>query len=228
MNFNEKIWGIIPKRVKAYFYFKNLIEFRENIKWEYCRLSYSQEGEDLLIDRILYNENLFYVDVGAHHPFRFSNTYLFYRRGARGINIDASPGSMELFKKYRPNDVNLELPISNKKEVLNFSIFEEPALNSFDEDLVQARENNGWKVIRKIRFETSKLSDVLDNYLPPGQKIDFLSIDVEGWDLKVLESNDWEKYRPKLICIESNDTDSQTSRQNISSYLNLIGYTEPY
>lgn len=75
----------------------------------YATKSYAQEGEDLLLRRIFeHKHNGFYVDIGAHHPFRFSNTYLLYKRGWRGINVDAMPGSIKLFAKFRPRDVNLE------------------------------------------------------------------------------------------------------------------------
>src|SRR5437868_6288327 len=77
-------------------------------------MSYSQDGEDLVLSRFLSSENKgFYVDVGAHHPTRFSNTYFFYKKGWRGINIDAMPGSMIAFDKMRPRDTNVEAAISD-------------------------------------------------------------------------------------------------------------------
>ena len=83
--------------------FKNLYITR------FATKSYSQEGEDLLLRRIFeHQKNGFYVDVGAHHPFRFSNTYLLYKCGWRGINIDAMPGSMRLFRRFRARDINIE------------------------------------------------------------------------------------------------------------------------
>src|SRR5436309_16100262 len=78
----------------------------------YGNLAYSQEGEDLVLRRIFETQAKgIYVDVGAHHPFRFSNTCLLHKRGWRGINIDAMPGSMTLFERFRPLDVNLELGV---------------------------------------------------------------------------------------------------------------------
>ena len=74
--------------------------------------SYSQEGEDLIINRLIDSKkNGFYIDIGAHHPFRFSNTYKFYKMGWNGINIDAMPGSMKLFREKRPRDINIECGI---------------------------------------------------------------------------------------------------------------------
>src|SRR5690606_15965677 len=117
----------------------------------------------------------FYVDVGAHHPTHYSNTYLFYKRGWRGINIDAMPGSMEPFRKLRPHDINLEIPISSKTEILPFYIFNRPTLNTFSR--AEADRKNGWgnfKLIKTIEMEAFPLSEILDKYLPKGQKIDFM------------------------------------------------------
>jgi len=80
-----------------------LTEWLRIVLDKYALKSYSQEGEDMILRRIFEdNETGFYVDVGAHHPARFSNTNYFYKRGWRGLNIDAMPGSMSKFKKYRP------------------------------------------------------------------------------------------------------------------------------
>mgnify|MGYP001334584774 CR=1 FL=1 len=86
----------------------------------------------MILNRIFGNQAKgFYIDVGAHHPKRFSNTYLFYKRGWSEINIDAMPGSMKIFDKQRPRDINIEKPVSNEKKIMDFYIFNEPALNSF-------------------------------------------------------------------------------------------------
>jgi hypothetical protein len=57
----------------------------------------------------------FYIDVGAHHPFRYSNTHMLYRRGWRGINIDPIPGAKIAFDRFRPGDINLEMGVGCKK-----------------------------------------------------------------------------------------------------------------
>src|SRR5688500_4139273 len=93
---------------------------------------YAQEGEDLILQLMLaWRANGFYVDVGAHHPQFDSNTYLFYKRGWSGINIDAMPNSMKLFNRLRPRDINLELAISKKSEELTYYLFNTPQLNGF-------------------------------------------------------------------------------------------------
>ncbi len=190
---------ILPNHVK-----KELTYIKNEFITKYGCISSSQEGEDMILRRIFERkEKGFYVDVGAHHPTRFSNTYFFYKKGWRGINIDATPSSMKKFRKVRPRDINLEIPISDKKEKLIFYIFNEPALNTFDENLAKIRDGkSGCRIVKKVLLETWTLAEVLDKYLPDKLEIDFLSIDVEGMDFKVLKSNNWEKYRPKVVLME--------------------------
>jgi FkbM family methyltransferase len=170
--------------------------------------SYSQEGEDLILYRILYGkiQKGFYVDVGAHHPKRFSNTYFFYKKGWNGINIEPMPGSKKIFDKYRPNDINIEIPISDKEDELTYYMFNDAALNGFSKEISQQRnEFKDYKIIKTANLKTRTLRSVLNEYLPAGQKIDVLSIDVEGLDLEVLKSNDWDKYKPTIILVEDKD-----------------------
>lgn len=171
----------------------------------YLNEAYAQEGEDNVLNRIFeYQPNGFFVDVGAHHPMRFSNTYKFYKKGWRGINIDAMPGSMEAFKTIRPEDVNLEVPVSDVEEDAQFYIFNETALNTFSEEAAKiATQNPNYKIDKVVTIHTKRLDTLLDQYLPAGQSVTFFSIDAEGYDLKVLQSNNWEKYRPHIVLVES-------------------------
>lgn len=193
---------IIPKT-----YYQDLINLKNIFFDIYCLKSYSQEGEDMILRRIFEKQKTgFYVDVGAHHPKRFSNTYYFYKKGWRGINIDAMPGSMKFFQKIRARDINLEVAISNKKQELTYYMFNEPALNSFSKPLSKERDGKEeYKVYKEIKIKTLTLEEILDNYLPKDIKIDFLSIDVEGLDFQVLKSNNWYKYKPYVILIEALD-----------------------
>lgn len=189
--------------------------------------SFAKEGEDIILSNIFRKqEGGFYVDVGAHHPKQFSNTYAFYQKGWRGINIDAMPDSMGLFNKLRHRDINIEKAISDQKETLTYYMFNVPALNSFSKEL--SVERNGvenYRIISERKIETSTLEEILDTYLPIGQKIDFLTIDVEGLDYKVLRSNNWEKYRPKVILIEAGQlTCEEALADEISNYLKAKGY----
>jgi len=190
--------------------------------------AYSQEGEDMILRNIFEGQKKgFYVDVGAHHPKRFSNTYLFYKMGWSGINIDAMPGSMKAFDKIRPRDINLEVAVSDKKETLTYYVFDEPALNGFSEEISEERIKRGnHRVVDEVRLETSTLEEILDNYLPQGLEIDFLSVDVEGFDLRVLRSNNWQKYRPRFVLVESLEFElEKMDEDNVYRYLKSEGYS---
>jgi len=193
----------------------------------HLNLSFSQEGEDLVLHRHLnYKASGFYVDVGAHHPYRFSNTFKFYLKGWRGINIDPLPGSMALFNKKRPGDTNLEIGISgNDSEELTYYMFNEPTLNTFDGSLVKRAEEGNYQLVKTVGIKTYRLATVLDQHLQQGQAIDFLTIDVEGFDLNVLQSNNWNKYRPYLVVAESYGTNLEEDLTSpVSSFLGSNNY----
>jgi FkbM family methyltransferase len=194
----------------------------------YVAHSYSQEGEDRILARIFeHKAEGFYVDVGAHHPTFLSNTYLFYQRGWRGINLDAAPGSMAAFRNLRPADINLELAIGEQPGSLPFHIFNDPALSTFDARVAKEREGVGnWRVVEVKPIEVRPLAQVLEEYLPAGRSIDFLSVDVEGLDLPVLRSNDWERFRPEYILAEDVYCESfEDSLKNpLGVFLKSIGY----
>ena len=190
-------------------------------------LSFSQEGEDMILARIFEGkERGFYVDVGAHHPKRFSNTYHFYLRGWRGINIDAAPGSKALFDAVRPSDINLEVAIADSRRVLTYYAFNEPALNSFAPDLAMERSGlRDYRIVSKQQFETRTLTEVLDENLPPDTEIDFMSVDVEGFDYEVLKSNDWTRFRPQIVLVEELDvTLQQLDESSCVALLRGVGY----
>jgi len=194
----------------------------------YGRLAYSQEGEDLVLQRIFDAQpDGIYVDVGAHHPFRFSNTCLLHKRGWRGINIDAMPGSMALFQRFRPSDVNLEVGVGVEPCVLDFHLFREPALNTFDGALAEERRALGWPLVRTVQVPCMPLSEILSRHLPTlgASTIDLLTIDVEGVDFDVLRSNDWNQFRPRALLVEILDQDlSSVTHSPIYEYCMAMGY----
>lgn len=185
--------------------------------------SYSQMGEDMIINTIFCAiKKGFYVDVGANSPWVASNTMFFYEKGWNGINIDATPGSMKIFNVHRKRDVNLEIPISNTEETLKFYMFQSSSYNTFGEEAMKPKD----KPIDAKELNTRKLSWVLDKYCS-NKEIDFLSIDTEGFDLKVLKSNNWEKYRPKIIIVEGQGPGTWDSFRNsdIVRFLEKNNYT---
>jgi FkbM family methyltransferase len=187
---------------------------------------YGQDGEDLILNRLLEGQTIgFYVDVGAHHPVRFSNTYLFYQRGWRGINIDAMPGSMKKFKKVRSRDINIECGVAGTVGKLMYHQFNEPALNTFDVNEAEHKNKPPYQMTGTVEVAVERLDALLARYLPSGQQIDFLSVDVEGKDEEVLRSNDWSRYRPRFILAETLRTDMlDMGKCPVVQFLRSVGY----
>lgn len=166
----------------------------------YGHPSFSQFGEDRVIEQLFVHHTGpgFYVDVGAFHPYSASNTYLLYRRGWRGINIEPDPSLCVAIRKHRPRDLTLQLAIADKAGTADFL-----SKGSFS-GLADRHHLWGWEGER-ITVETRTLADVLVEHLPAGQSLDILDVDCEGHDLIVLQSNDWSRFRPRVILAEWHD-----------------------
>lgn len=167
--------------------------------------SYSQEGEDMILRRIFEMKKTgFYVDVGAYHPKLFSNTYLFYKEGWRGINIEPNPAGIRLFEEQRKLDINLAVGVSDVPSERIYYMFNEPALNTFEESIANmpSRTEGQYHLIGETTVNVRRLDNILEEYLPKKKNIDFISIDVEGHELNVIRSNDWGKYRPHCLLVE--------------------------
>lgn len=167
-------------------------------------ITYSQNCEDIIVSLLTDNKvKGTYVDVGAHHPVRFSNTFRFYLSGWNGINIDPLPNAMTYFNQYRPDDVNLNMGVASKDGELTYFNFEEPAYNTLNGERAEEVIRNNYSTLKeKISVPVHTLAYILDKHLN-NREIDLLTIDVESFELEVLKSNDWSKYKPKLIVMES-------------------------
>jgi len=217
-----KIYGI-KKTIRFIF-----SEIKRTIIMVIIKESFSQKGEDLIIDKLLnYKTHGFYVDVGANDPDRFSNTKRFYLKGWTGINIDPNLQSIDKFKKKRAKDININLGVGNTSGTLRFYKFFPDTLSTFSEEESNNYLKQGYKLRDTIDIKVEKLSNILNKFINK-KKIDFISIDTEGFDLEVLKSNDWEKYKPKCVCIEteSHDIESQKTeyKRKCHTFLLNIGY----
>lgn len=172
---------------------------------------------DRLLNKFFRHENGFYVDVGAYHPRHFSNTFLLHsKKKWRGINIDPSPYCIKLFRAARPNDINLQIGISRDSSVKNFFMFSHSNCNTFSKEKAEEwRKKSNVHFLGESQVECLPLREVFDKYLPPKKVIDLLNIDTEGLDLEVLESNDWTKYRPRVIVVECSDFDPACPINNL-------------
>lgn len=183
---------------------KNIIRniFR-NVYYSFVKkVSFAQEGEDIFLERIFYNKKKgFYIDIGAHHPIRFSSTFLFYKKGWNGINIDPIPGTKKLFDRHRPRDINLELGVANSNQKLFYYEFEEPALNTFDFEMSQKRMMVS-KLKSKREIKVFSIKDIFSKNLEKKKAIDFMNIDGQGLEMDILSSNDWNMYRPTYVLVE--------------------------
>ena len=208
---------IIPKKIAK----------QSNLLRRKYKRSYSQSGEDMILNTILCDIKAgTYVDVGANNPIKQSNTQYFYEKGWNGINIDAIPGSMKHFNRMRPRDTNLEIPISDQEDRIKFYMFSSSFYNTFMEETAnQTIKRHGHEFLIDIKeLYTKKLAQVLDKYLN-NCEIDFLTIDVEGMDYKVLKSNNWNKYRPKVVVFETKATQIKALESSeINKFLLQKGY----
>ena len=158
------------------------------------------DGEDLFIENFFKNKRGLYVDVGAYHPLELNNTYLLHKRKWKGVNIDINPLSIDYFNFLRPNDINLNLGVAKKNstKMMYFQKNKSP-LNTLNLSHAKKIFQNKFK---QKRIKTKTLTTILDKTKFKGKRIDFLNIDTEGNDLEVLQSLDFKKYIPKLICVE--------------------------
>ena len=181
----------------------------------------------LLWSLLWHQDSGFYVDVGAHYPRRYSNTCFFYNRGWSGINIDADPDAVAALRRERPRDINVHSGVAAEVGNLEFIRYFEPAVNTFDRDLVRERERADYehKVSSTIRVAARPLAHILREYLEPGHPIEFLSVDVEGMDLEVLQSNDWSAFVPRFVLAECYGEALEDLAQSATvRYLRQCGY----
>ena len=205
-------------------YFLNFVEkihILQNIylknKFFLKKKTYSMHGEDLAVEKYFKEiDNGFYVDLGCYHPIQYNNTILLYQKGWRGINIDINEFSIKLFNFCRPDDLNLNLAVSDKNGEIDFYYQKKLSLLS---TIKKSQLNFSFQgKINKKKISSQTLTKVLDDSKYKDKQIDFLDLDIEGADLDVLKSLDFSRYSPKLISVEIlpknmdvNNTDIQKS-----------------
>jgi hypothetical protein len=199
--------------IKNNFLFKiYLIYFYFKFNFFTKKKTYSQFGEDIIIDKYFNNFIGTYVDVGCYHPIKYSNTALFYKKGWNGINIDLNQTSIDLFNFSRLRDKNILACLSDKEEWSDLYLDNEfSALNSTNKENIENFKINNFK---KIRIKTKVFPKIIK------QKFDFLNLDCEGNDYKILKTINLKKIKPKLICVEV----SKKSKKFIYNYLNSNNY----
>lgn len=167
-----------------------------------------------------------YVDIGAYSPTECSNTHLFHERGWRGINVDATPESVRAFDLVRPGDINLHCAIGCAEGPVSLYVWDRPSVfNTLSSEVAQQRERALGRPTEVVSVPCLRLETVLDRHLRRGIGIDFLNVDVEGADLDVLRSNDWDRYRPELVVVEDHvESLDDLSDSPVRTFLRDQGY----
>jgi len=172
-------------------------------------LSWSQFGEDRLVASLFPKDHVgTYVDVGAFHPIYLSNSYAFYRRGWRGIAIDANPDVSAFFTRWRPEDKFVHAAVGTQPGMVTLRRFEVGAFNCLDEHSSSVPEQFR-NEMPPVSVERRPLSSILKGCAV--DQIDWFNIDCEGADVDILESNDWSRWRPSVVCVEDHSEHWQSS-----------------
>jgi FkbM family methyltransferase len=178
---------------------------RFNIFTKKYKNSYSQCGEDMIVDYIFRLRGIkypSYIDIGSSDPYKLSNTAFFYEKGCSGLNIEPNMRLYKLLVKHRSKDINLNFAIGEKCEILKFYIFKDHTLSTFSFEEYSKLISAGAKLDCIQEVEVQTLNYVMEKYLN-GLFPDFMSLDVEGFDFKILQSINYDYSRPKVICVES-------------------------
>lgn len=170
-------------------------------RYLFKKKTFAMDGEDIAVNLFNKKEGKgFYVDIGAHHPIQRNNTNLLFQKGWEGINIDVNEFSIDLFNFLRPNDLNILTAISDREgEIFFYYQKKFSQLNTTDKKIANEHFQGNFKE-RVVKCQT--IQNILDNSKYINKKIDFLNIDVEGAEMKVLKTLNFKKHDPTLICIE--------------------------
>jgi len=222
-------------KIKKIFKLKNYLNYLKKYKQSNCKISYSQCGEDIIIDFILKEigiQNPFYVDIGTNDPIKYNNTYLFYKNGSRGICIEPDPIIFNKIKKIRKRDTSFNLGIGAEKENIStadFFIMSSGTLNTFSREEAEKIEKNksygNQKIEKIIKIPLTNINNFLIKERI--KEIDLISIDTEGYDYDILESINYNITRPKIICVETArciDSERIEKEKNIKNLLTKNNY----
>ena len=188
--------------------------------------SHSQFNEEKKIFK-LFKKKGTYLDLGCFHPIRYNNTFLLFKSGWSGINIDLNPLSIELFNVARPNDVNICTAISDKESVKNLYFYHNlsPINTLSKKHTLLVKDIFGTNYLQKKKIRTQKLNSLLKkNNI---KKIDYFNIDIEGYELQVLKTIDFDYFDIKVICVEiiTSSKNIKKKEKKIIQFLKKKKYT---
>lgn len=190
--------------------------------------SYSQGGEDVLIDNALkflgISKRCTYLDIGANHPYALNNTFRLYRSGARGVLVEPDPSLCELLSRRRAKDKILNIGVGFGKRIETAVLYRMSAnvLNTFSEEEALRISSMGlYKIVGRSEVEVWPLNKVIDVYFEHAP--DLLSLDIEGFDSRVIMELDLNKYRPAILCIETLEYSQDRKGKKLTD---IVGYLE--
>jgi len=201
-------------------------------------LSFSQFGEDIIMNNIIIYLNIknpTYIDIGAAHPFYENNTYMFYKNGGHGVLVEPNPRFVKQLKEVRSRDTVLGVGVgaTDEKAADYYMVGSDGVeLNTFSKEfadnLTKKADGNNLKVLKKMKIPLVSINKILSQYFKEGP--DIFSIDTEGMDYDILKSLDFNKHRPKIICVETFNISNFTFNEKIIDLLisknyRLIGGT---
>lgn len=201
---------IFMDRIKTFF--RTLIYSRYNV-------SFSKSGEDIQLYKLFNRSGGQYLDIGCFEPVTFSNSYFFYLRGWNGFVVDPNPQFQTKFTKVRPKDKFINRGISSHSGVLTYFMLPQKmsSMNTFDYNFL-VKNNLESYIEKEVKVPMSSLEELIDEF-KLGNSIDFLDVDVEGMDYEVLVNNNWEKFRPSVIVVE---TDKELAHDLHSDITHLL------
>jgi FkbM family methyltransferase len=165
-------------------------------------ITYAQNFEDVMLARLFRGQaSGFYIDIGAWHPTQHSVTRHFYDLGWNGINVEPIRRLHEAFLHERPRDINLNVAVGAQSGRLRFyECTDLTSLSTADEKQVEALRRSGHTVaVHEVEMVT--LQDIFSSC--GNRDIDFLKVDVEGFEDQVLRGADWITVRPRVLVIEA-------------------------
>lgn len=197
------------------------------------KLSYAEAGEDIVLWQIavgaLRIEHPTYMDIGAHHPVVNNNTFFFYERGARGVLVEPNPALHGVLAAVRPGDKLLRAGIgAGEPSTGDYYIIggsEDGQLNTFSREQVEqlvTRSRGHYRVERVIKVPLLNINDVMREHWNAAPNV--LSVDTEGFDLPILRSIDFKRFRPDVIVAETGELGGQRLEVEILEFLVQQGY----
>ncbi len=193
------------------------------------RVSHAQCGEDLLIQYVFNSlgiRKIAYLDIGAHHPSYLSNTYYFYLKGHRGVCVEPDPALMQRFTSERPGDRLLNIGIGREEATADFYVMSRPTLNTFSKAEAERFASYGKQSIERVLpVRIRNINTVIAEEF--GDAPNLISLDVEGMDLDILQSIDFERFAPDVLCVETlTYTEDQSERKitKIIEFMQSRGY----